>query len=76
MKRNIIFFLMIVMGITLCSCGKKESSTNIDISTYSDSNGFFTQTSDIVENQNGYYILSGKDNSDKYIVFLNYTWFF
>ncbi len=71
MKRNIIFFLMIVMGITLCSCGKKESSTNIDISTYSDSNGFFTQTSDIVENQNGYYILSGKDNSDKYIVFLD-----
>ena len=40
MKRNIIFFLMIVMGITLCSCGKEESSTNIDISTYSDSNGF------------------------------------
>lgn len=53
----------------LASCGKKNKE--ITISSYDNTNGFITQTSEIAESEKGYYVLSGRKTSDRFITFLD-----
>lgn len=69
MKKTILFFCVIIMYINLAACGKKEKEITID--TYSRSNRFWTWGNEIVENENGYYILSGMRHTDKFITYLD-----
>lgn len=69
MKRFFLFSFMIIIYMSLSACGKKEN--NLTINTYSSSAGFLTHTSNIAESENGFYILSGKNSSDKFITYLD-----
>jgi hypothetical protein len=57
------------MCLTLLSCGGKNN--DIIINNYSNANGFLSQTSDVAESENGYYILSGEKNSEKFISYID-----
>jgi hypothetical protein len=57
------------MCLTLLSCGRKNN--DIIINNYSNANGFLSQTSDVAESENGYYILSGKNGSEKFISYID-----
>lgn len=68
MKKNLIYILGFFLCFMLPGCGKPKS--NIIIKDYCNSNGFLSQTSDIVESDSGYFFLSGKAN-EKHIQYLD-----
>jgi hypothetical protein len=57
------------MCLTLLSCGRKNN--DIIINNYSNASGFLSQTSDVAESENGYYILSGEKSSEKFISYID-----